>query len=121
MANNMQKLVTLSPDTHKIASKMDNFSGWLRARLRQYDEGIDLVELDTMKEWHKKKFSTLSAAIAEQNDEIMDDIWHLYNELLQQSKLGDFEWVPRSLDVLVMSANKYRCADMLNICVGEHE
>ena len=85
------KMVTLSPDTHKIASKMDNFSGWMRARLRQYDEGVDLVALEMAKTNLKLRYKTLTAAINEQNDEVSADIFHLFNELMAQRTLGDFE------------------------------
>ena len=57
-------MVLLSDETFKIASNMDNFSGWLRARLRQFDEGLDLVEMDLMKQHLKKKFDTLNLSNA---------------------------------------------------------
>jgi len=88
------KMVTLSPDTHKIASKMDNFSGWMRARLRQFDEGVDLVELEMAKTFLRLQFKNLSAAIDEHSvhdDATKANIWHIFNELMAQSKLGDFE------------------------------
>jgi len=85
------KMSTLDPHTHQIASKMDNFSKWLRARLRQIDEGVDLVELEMAKDFLRLQFKTLSAAIEEQNDEVHADIWFLFNELMAQSKLEDFQ------------------------------
>ena len=89
---NRQKMVLLSDETFKIASNMDNFSGWLRARLRQFDEGLDLVEMDLMKEHLKKKFDTLNLAMAQELDgPIYDSVWVQYNRIMQQSKLEDFE------------------------------
>jgi len=89
---NRQKMVLLSDDTFKIASNMDNFSGWLRARLRQFDEGLDLVELDLMKEHLKKKFDTLNLAMAQELDgPVYDNVWVQYARIMKQSKLGDFE------------------------------
>ena len=89
---NRQKMVLLSDETFKIASNMDNFSGWLRARLRQFDEGLDLVEMDLMKEHLKKKFDTLNLAMAQELDgPIYDGVWIQYNRIMKQSKLGDFE------------------------------
>jgi predicted helicase len=86
------KMVTLSPDTHKIASNMDNFSGWMRARLRQFDEGVDLVAIEIAKDYLRLQFKTLWAAVQFDRD-IQDaqDIWERFNEMMTQSKLGDFE------------------------------
>jgi hypothetical protein len=33
------KMVTLCPTTYEIASKMDNFSGWIRIQLMAFDIG----------------------------------------------------------------------------------
>ena len=89
---NRQKMTILSDETYKIASSMDNFSGWLRARLRLHDEGVDLVEMDLMKEHLKKKFKHLSAAIDYQlSKEDASEVWVQYNLRMNQSKLGDFE------------------------------
>ncbi|GAH11451.1 unnamed protein product [marine sediment metagenome] len=85
------KMVTLSPDTHKIASKMDNFSGWMRARLRQFDEGVDLVEIELAKDHLRLQFKTLSAAIHSMfAPGVIEDVFHRYNEMMKQSKLEDF-------------------------------
>jgi len=89
------KMVTLSPDTHKIASKMDNFSGWMRARLRQFDEGVDLVALEMMKNHTRLQFKTLCEAIRScfphAEGFSADDVFDRFNEMMAQSKLGDFE------------------------------
>jgi len=52
------KVATLTPDTYKIASGMNNFSAWLRTRLRQYEEGVDLVELEVAKTYLRLQFKT---------------------------------------------------------------
>jgi len=89
---NRQKMTILSDDTHKIASSMDNFSGWLRARLRQFDEGVDTVELELMKNHLRKKFDTINLAMAQELDgPEYDKVWVKYNQIMNQSKLGDFE------------------------------
>jgi len=86
------KVATLSPDTHRIASKMDNFSGWLRARLRQFDEGVDLVELEMMKNYHRLQLKHLTTVVNEHMElEDRDIIWTEWNKLMTQKKLGDFE------------------------------
>jgi len=84
-------MTTLSPDTHKIASGMDNFSGWLRARLRQFHEGVDLVELETRLDASFMRLKTLRAAVSEENEEIADRIFAKYIDLMEQRRLGDFE------------------------------
>ena len=87
-------MVLLSDDTFKIASKMDNFSGWLRARLRQFDEGVDLVELELAKDFLRLQIKTLTASIDEhsgRDDETKHDIWNTFHELMAQRKLEDFE------------------------------
>ena len=85
------KMTTLSPETHKIASNMDNFSGWLRARLRQFDEGVDLVEIELAKDYLKLQFKTMVATIELLYPEYNDEIWERFNIMMAQKKLGDFE------------------------------
>jgi len=86
------KMVTLSPETHKIASKMDNFSGWMRARLRQFDEGVDLVALEMAKNYLRLQLKTLTDCVNDlPHPDIIVDIWAEWNERLTQKKLGDFE------------------------------
>lgn len=87
----VQKTISLTADTLAIAARMSNFSGWIRAMIRQYDEKVDPVEMELMKEHYKLLWKTISAAINEQNDEISADIWHLYNDMVNQRRLEDFE------------------------------
>lgn len=92
---NRQKMTILSDETYKIASNMDNFSGWLRARLRQFDEGVDLVELEMAKNNLRLRFETLGEAIRScfphAEGFSSGDVFHRYNELMAQKKLEDFE------------------------------
>jgi len=92
---NRQKMTILSDETYKIASNMDNFSGWLRARLRQFDEGVDLVALEMMKNHHRLQFKTLSEAVRScfphAEGFSAEDVFDRFNEMMTQSKLGDFE------------------------------
>ena len=91
MANNKHKMVTLSADTHKIASKMDNFSGWMRARLRQFDEGVDLVALEMAKDYLRLQMKNLTKVVNSlPHPEVVADIWDQWNELMAQKTLGDF-------------------------------
>ena len=85
------KMTTLSPETHKIASNMENFSGWLRARLRQFDEGIDLVGMGVMQEYLRMQFKMLWAAVQDQlQEDDAQDVWDTFNEMMKQKKLEDF-------------------------------
>ncbi len=86
----VQKTISLTADTLAISNRMDNFSGWIRARLRQYEEKVDPVELDLKYQGMKLRYKTLTAAINEQNDEVVADIFHLFNELMAQRTLEDF-------------------------------
>jgi len=84
-------MTTLSPETHKIASSMENFSGWLRARLRQFDEGVDLVAIEMAKDFLRTQFKTLWAAVQDQLEEDeAQDVWDTFNEMMAQKKLEDF-------------------------------
>lgn len=84
-------MTTLSPETHKIASSMENFSGWLRARLRQFDEGVDLVEIEMAKDYLRLQFKNLSSAINDHLElEEQDIVWTKFNILMAQKKLEDF-------------------------------
>jgi len=89
------KVATLSPDTHRIASSMENFSGWLRARLRQFDEGVDLVELELAKTYLRLQFKTLSEAVHSSFPHAegfsAEDVFIRFNEMMAQKKLEDFE------------------------------
>lgn len=85
-------MTTLSPETHKIASGMDNFSGWLRARLRQFEEGVDLVDIEMAKDYLRLQFKTLAGAIEYQlAKEDAQEVWDRFNEMMKQKKLEDFE------------------------------
>ena len=87
----VQKTISLTADTLTISNKMENFSGWVRARLRQFDEGIDPVDLDLRYQASGLRLKTLRAAVSEQPEEIADIIFARYLELMEQRRLGDFE------------------------------
>lgn len=89
--NNRQKMTILSDDTHKIASEMKNFSGWLRAQLRLKAEGTDAVEQDLMLAYNRLQFKALNKAIKLITPDQFQEIWDKFNEILNQRTLGDFE------------------------------
>jgi hypothetical protein len=87
----VQKTISLTADTLTISNRMGNFSGWIRARLRQFDEGIDPVEMDLELQRAILRYKTLHAAIHEMDDEVIKEIWNRYMDLLSQKTLGEFE------------------------------
>ena len=91
MATVKDKVATLTPDTYKIASSMNNFSAWLRARLRQFDEGVDLVAIEMAKDYLRTQFKTLWLAVQDQlQEDDAQDVWDTFNEMMKQKKLEDF-------------------------------
>lgn len=72
-----------------------NFSGWIRARIRQMDEGVDPVELDIAYQSMKLYYKTLSAAIyscfPHSADFTAEDVFFRFNEMMAQRSLEDFE------------------------------
>lgn len=50
-------MVTLCPTTYEIASKMDNFSAWIRIQLLAFDQGGEqLDQAIRQREFWKAKF-----------------------------------------------------------------
>jgi len=88
---NRQKMTILSDETHKIASEMKNFSGWLRAQLRLKAEGTDAVEQDLLLAYNRLQFKALNKAIKLITPDQFQEIWDKFNEILNQRTLGDFE------------------------------
>jgi len=89
---NRQKMTILSDETYKIASEMQNFSGWLRASLRLKAEGSDPVEQDLLIAYNRLQFKALNKAIKiHTTPDEFQIIWDQFNEILNQRTLGDFE------------------------------
>jgi hypothetical protein len=90
-----QKTISLTADTVAMVAKKGkdwNFSGWIRARIRQMDEGVDPVQLDLMFSQSKLQYKTLAAAINYTvSKDIVQDIYDRYNLMLNQRRLEDFE------------------------------
>jgi len=91
----VQKTISLTADTLTISNKMENFSGWVRARLRQFDEGIDPVDLDLRYQASILRYKTLRAAIEScfphTDGFSAQDVFARYIELMEQKRIGDFE------------------------------
>ena len=81
----VQKIVSLTPETMKIAQKMDNFSGWVRRMLWIRENDIDTVKT-------VQRYQALVRTIADLEDkELQQQIMNSYSENLNQKKLEDFE------------------------------
>jgi len=81
------KTVSLSDNTFLIAKKIEEkyhsgFSGWLRAMIRQWDEGNDSVRTELFA-------AALRKAVARQENSV--EIFTLATEIREQASLGDFE------------------------------
>jgi hypothetical protein len=81
----VQKIVSLTPETMKIAQKMENFSGWVRRMLWIRENDIDTVKT-------VQRYQALVRTIADLEDkELQQSIMNAYSENLNQKKLEDFE------------------------------
>ena len=81
----VQKIVSLTPETMKIAQKMENFSGWVRRMLWIKENNIDTVKT-------VQRYEALVRTIADLEDkELQQMIMEAYDANLNQKKLGDFE------------------------------
>ena len=91
----VQKTISLTADTLTISNKMENFSGWVRARLRQFDEGLDPVDLDLRYQASILRYKTLRAAIEScfphEDGFSAQDVFARYLEMMEQKRIGDFE------------------------------
>ena len=57
-------MVTLCPTTYEIASKMDNFSAWIRIQLLAFDNGGEsLDEAVRQREFWKARFDECNQTI----------------------------------------------------------
>ena len=91
----VQKTISLTPGTLAISNQMKNFRGWIRARLRQYEEGVDPVELDMMYQASLLRYKTLRKAIEScfphAEGFSAQDVFDRYFELMEQRRVEDFE------------------------------
>ena len=81
----VQKIVSLTPETMKIAQKMENFSGWVRRMLWIKENDIDTVKT-------VQRYQALVRTIADLEDkELQQSIMESYSANLNQKTLEDFE------------------------------
>ncbi len=81
----VQKMVSLDPQTAKIAGQMTNFSGWIRRMLKLKGDGMDKVAL-------YRRYTSLMAAVSAIEDEDTRLKCFAQFEINQEQKrLGEFE------------------------------
>ena len=61
----VQKIVSLDENTMRISQRMSNFSKWVRAGLRNYDQGIDITSELMLSHQQKAKWAKVSRILAD--------------------------------------------------------
>jgi hypothetical protein len=89
-----QKMVSLTDDTAEIASRMDNFSQWVRIGLREYANQNDLAS-ETMRRirWSKAAYmlaSTLQEYAVTVDPEFSQTVDDLIARAMNQTTLEEF-------------------------------
>jgi len=91
----VQKMVSLTPETAKIAEKMQNFSMWVRIGLRNYQHGTSLAEEARLRIRWAHAAQHLAATLQEYAvtvdpnfDQTIED---LIAKAMNQTKLEEFE------------------------------
>ena len=91
----VQKMISLTPETAKIAENMQNFSMWVRIGLREYQHGTSLAEEARLRIRWAHAAQHLASALREyavqidpEFDQSVDD---LIAKAMNQTKLEEFE------------------------------
>lgn len=91
----VQKMVSLTPETAKIAEKMTNFSMWVRIGLRNYSHGTSIAEEARLKLRWAHAAQHLASTLEEYAKQIDPESQITANELIakamNQTKLEEFE------------------------------
>ncbi len=81
----MQKMVSLDPETAKIAKQIPNFSGWVRRMLKLKAAGTDQVAL------YRRFIAIMAAVNAVEDEDIRSSIFADFETNKKQKRLGEFE------------------------------
>lgn len=81
----VQKIVSLTPETMRMAQEIPNFSGWIRRMLQLRSQGQDAVAI------YRDLTSWVAAVNAEENEEVRSAIYARVQENKAQKRLGEFE------------------------------
>lgn len=91
----VQKMISLTPETAKIAESMQNFSMWVRIGLRNYQHGTSLAEEARLRiRWaHAAQHlaSTLHEYALKIDPEFPRSVDELIAKAMNQTKLEEFE------------------------------
>lgn len=91
----VQKMVSLTPETAKIAEKMQNFSMWVRIGLRNYQHGTSIAEEARLRIRWAHAAQHLAATLQEYATTVDPDfdqtIEDLIAKAMNQTKLEEFE------------------------------
>tara|TARA_Y100000361_G_C11151048_1_gene341089 strand:+ start:331 stop:612 length:282 start_codon:yes stop_codon:yes gene_type:complete len=91
----VQKMVSLTPETAKIAEKMTNFSMWVRIGLRMYSHGTSLAEEARLRiRWaHAAQHlaATLQEYATQIDPEFEQTVEDLIAKAMNQTSLEEYE------------------------------
>jgi len=91
----VQKMISLTPETAKIAERMENFSMWVRIGLRNYAHGTSLAEEARLRiRWaHAAQHlaATLHDYALQLDPEFEQTIDELIAKAMNQTKLEEFQ------------------------------
>jgi len=93
-----QKTVSLTDETWAMVERATasrhnwTLSAWIRGQIRMMDEGVDVIQMDLMVEYYKKRLNCLCSAMDELLDKPMMQALHeKASQISKQASLGDFE------------------------------
>lgn len=91
----VQKMVSLTPETAKIAESMQNFSMWVRIGLRNYQHGTSMAEEARLRIRWAHAAQHLASALHEYATQIDPEFEQSVDDLIakamNQTKLEEFE------------------------------
>lgn len=91
----VQKMVSLTPETAKIAESMQNFSMWVRIGLRNYQHGTSIAEEIRLRVRWAHAAQHLASALHDYATQIDPEFEQTVDDLIakamNQTKLEEFE------------------------------
>jgi hypothetical protein len=92
-----QKTVSLTDETWAMVQRKTEstnnwtLSAWIRGQIRMMDEGVDVIQMDLMVEYYKKRLNCLCFAMDELLDKPMMQALHeKASQISKQASLEDF-------------------------------
>ena len=81
----VQKMISLTPETAKIADRMENFSMWVRIGLRQYSHGSDIASEAALRIRWAHAARHLASALVERALEIDPEFDQTVDDLIAKA------------------------------------